>query len=76
MGQLLVVGADSLGIPENAGQKQRIHLDLGGRQRDLLNDISLFRIIPHGRVARNAAVVGNGLTQGEAIQHGGYITGF
>ena len=76
MGQLLVVGADSLGIPENAGQKQRLHLDLRGRQRDLLNDISLFRIIPHGRIAGNTAVVGNGLTQGETIQHGGNNTGF
>ena len=31
LGQLLIIGPDSLGITENAGQKQRIYLDLGGR---------------------------------------------
>ena len=76
LGQLLVVGADGILIPEDAGQQQSFHLDLGGGEGDLLNNISFIRIIPHGRIAFNAAVVRDGLAQGKTVQHGGNVSGF
>ena len=76
LGQLLIVGADGLVIPEDAGQQQSFHLDLGGGEGDLLNNISFIRIIPHGRIALNAAVVRDGLAQGKTVQHGGNVSGF
>ena len=76
LGQILVVNADGFGIPEDTGQKQGFDLDLGGRKGDLLYNISFFRIIPHGRITGNAAVVRDGLTQGKAVQHRGYVSGF
>ena len=74
--QLLVIGADRVGILVNAGQQQRFDLNLGGGEGDLFHNISFFRIIPHGRIADNTMVVRNGLTQGEAVQHGGDVSGF
>ena len=76
LGQFLVICADGLGIPEDAGQKQGFDLDLGGGEGDLLHNISFFRVIPHGRIAGDAAVLRDRLTQGEAVQQRGYVSGF
>ena len=60
LGQLLIIGSDSIGIPVGTGQQQGLHAVLGGGQRDLLNNImSLIRIIAHGRVAFNGVMVRN-----------------
>ena len=76
LGQIFIVGQDCIGIPEDTGQQQRLHLDLGGGQRDFLNNVSFIRIVPHGRITCNAVVVRNGLAQGKTVQQGGDITWF
>jgi hypothetical protein len=58
------------------GQKQCVHLDLGGRKGDFFDNISFLRIVVYGREALHTVVVGNGLPQGKAVKHGGDITGF
>ena len=74
--QFFIVSANRVGILVNAGQQQRFDLNLGGGEGDPFHNISFLRIIPHGRIADNAVVVRNGLTQGEAVQHRGDISGF